>query len=105
MVNHFRLYLSSKDEQDLQGITMDKYVFMEQNSNILKCWIVFPVKGKLKFELFGRKPTEFVWKVPFKVSILFQKLKEQLEINVLAQKIVNLNGNFKFFGSGCVTTL
>ena len=78
MVNHFRLYLSSKDEQNIEGITMEKYVFMEQN-NILKCRIVFPVKGKLKFELFGCKPTEFAWKVPFKSVNFFQKLNDNLK--------------------------
>ena len=95
---------------------MDKYVFMEQNNNILKCRIVFPVKGKLKFELLGSKSTEFVWKVPFKS---FSFVSNTNELNVLARKIVNLNGNLKFFfgsgcvngnfkfffGSGCVTTL
>ena len=98
---HFRLYLSSKDEQNLKGITMDKYVFMEQNNKILKCRIVFPVKGKLKFELFARKSTENILKVHFKFC--FTKLENNLE-KTKGFRSRDLYSNF-IFDSGYVTSL
>ena len=55
---YFRLWISTKDGSVtmFKGVLLSRYAFVEQRDGTFKCWILFPVKGKYKFEVFN-KPT------------------------------------------------
>ena len=56
---YFRLWISTKDGSVtiFKGILLSRYAFVEQRDGKFKCWILFPAKGKYKFEVFN-KPTD-----------------------------------------------
>ena len=43
-----------------RGIMLSRYVLVEQRDGNFKCSILFPVKGKYKFEVFGKFSDEDV---------------------------------------------
>ena len=59
LIRFFRLWISTKDGSVtmFQGVLLSRYAFVEQREGKFKCWILFPVKGKYKFEVFN-KPSD-----------------------------------------------
>ena len=52
-----RLWIHTRDgnQDNLEGITLTRSVFMQQIDNLLRCKIICPVKGRYKFKLYGEK--------------------------------------------------
>ena len=59
---YFRLWISTKDGSVtmFKGVLLSRYVFLEQRDGKFKCSILFPVKGKYKFEVFNKLSDEDV---------------------------------------------
>ena len=72
---YFRLWISTKDGSVtmFKGVLLSRYAFVEQRDGTFKCWILFPVKGKYKFEVFN-KPTNDDVKYSEVLSFLHRSL-------------------------------
>ena len=72
---YFRLWISTKDRSVtiFKGVLLSRYAFVEQRDGTFKCWILFSVKGKYKFEVFN-KPTNDDVKYSEVLSFLHRSL-------------------------------
>ena len=72
---YFRLWISTKDGSVtmFKGVLLSRYAFVEKRDGTFKCWILFPVKGKYKFEVFN-KPTNDDVKYSEVLSFLHRSL-------------------------------